>query len=268
MRHFRLERYAPSPELGRFVDRFWKTEWQLAEPFVQTIVTYPVVNLVVQADGSAVVSGVQRENDERRIDGTGWAFGVMFRPGGFRCLVDGPMLDLVDRRVPASDLFGPAADVLADAVVAAAGDPERIMLTTRFLLERLPGAPTVGEELSALVEAAAEGSEPVTRASELAARHGVSLRTLQRLFAEHVGIGPKAVLDRYRVQRAAEAALSPVTSWADVAQRLGYADQAHLTADLSGTFGAPPDTYAREESGERRRELRAAVPVGVEADEA
>src|SRR5690606_10297793 len=134
-------------------------------------------------------------------DGDGWALGAMFRPGGFRPLVDVPMRSLVDQRVPGAELFGAAADALATAIVHATGDGERVALFERFLLERLqperlPSEPTVGEQLSDLVERAVAGDRPVTRSTELAQRFGVSTRTLQRLFAEHVGVGPKVMLDR------------------------------------------------------------------------
>ncbi len=246
-RGFTLHNWAPDPPLDRFVNRFWKTRWSLPEPFVQTIVTHPVVNLVVQADGSAVISGVHRNNDSRRLDGDGWALGAMFRPGGFRPFMREPLTSLTDRRVTANEVFGAAGDQLAAAIVSAATDTERIALLTDFLLARAPTAPTVGEQISELVEFASLCRPVITQVSELARRHGVSQRTLERRFGEHIGVSPKWVLDRYRLHATAGAALKPVTSWADVAQDLGYSDQAHLTSSFSQAFGTPPATYARRE---------------------
>ncbi len=250
--HFSLERWDPDPPLDRFVDRFWRTAWDLAQPFTQVIVTFPVVNFVFQADGSAVVSGVQRHNDDRRLEGTGWALGVMFRVGGFRPFTDRPMAALVDRRVPAAEVFGPAVHALTAAVLEAPSDERRIGLIEDFLDGLAPDARTPGEDISDLVDAAVGAAPPLTRAADLAERACVSSRTLQRLFQEHVGVGPKAVLDRYRVQGAGEAARRPVPSWAEVAAQFGYADQAHLTADMSRTFGEPPATYSRRERGNDR----------------
>jgi AraC-like DNA-binding protein len=248
LRHFTLERFDPDARLGRFVDRFWRTSWDLPEPFEQTIVAFPVVNLVFQADGSATFTGVQRSRDERRLEGTGWALGAMFRPGGFRPLSGVSMATLTGRRFPAEGLFGPPVRELAAALIRTDDILEQVRLITAFLDRLLPDEPTIGEDLSALIEAAASDAQPVTQVSELARRHRTSVRTLQRLFAEHVGMGPKAVLDRYRVLAAAELARNPPASWSEVVHRLGYADQAHLTADLSSTFGAPPAAYARDQS--------------------
>ncbi len=245
---FRIDRFPAPPPLDRFIDRFWRTEWHLREPFVQSIVTFPVVNLVIQADGSAMVSGVQRHNDERALDGDGWALGAMFRPAGFRPFVAAPLSTYADQRLPAAEVFGPAFDEVAAAVVGAEGGPAAVAALSQFLLERAPTETTPGEALSDLVETAVAEQPPVTRVDDLADRAGVSARSLQRLFAEHVGVSPKVVLHRYRVQAAGEAARDPARSWTDEAQRLGYADQAHLTADLSRHFGAPPATYARGEA--------------------
>lgn len=252
MERFSYANWAPDAPLDRFVRRFWKTAWDLPAPFVQTIVTHPAVNLVVQADGSVTVSGIHCANDERRLAGTGWALGVLFRAGGFRPFVEVAMAELSGSRLPAAELFGPEAVELGETVAAATDDARRLAAVSAFLARRAPAQPTVGEQLSALVEQAAEARPPVTSVAALAQRHGVSVRTLQRLFVEHVGVGPKWVLDRGRLHAAAESAIAPsgpVTSWADVAQRLGYADQAHLTAAFSSTFGTPPATYARLENG-------------------
>jgi transcriptional regulator GlxA family with amidase domain len=72
------------------------------------------------------------------------------------------------------------------------------------------------------------------------------VRTLQRLFAEHVGPGPKWVIRRYRLQEVVGRleAGGPV-DWADLAATLGYADQAHLSRDFADLFGEPPTRYAR-----------------------
>ena len=246
--HFTMQQWAPDPPIDRFVTRYWKTAWDLPEPFVQPIVTYPAVNVVVQADGSAVVSGVQRANDQRELRGSGWALGALFRSGGFRPFVTVPMGELVDQRVPMAQLFGHDAVELACRIVDSHDDEERLTVFSTFFSARAPTERTVGEDISDLVEWAASSYPPVTSVTELALHVGVSQRTLQRSFVEHVGIGPKRVLNRLRVQSAAAAARAPVTSWADVAHQLGYADQAHLTSAVSAAYGAPPAAFARQEA--------------------
>ncbi|MGH3421218.1 MAG: helix-turn-helix domain-containing protein, partial [Streptosporangiaceae bacterium] len=76
---------------------------------------------------------------------------------------------------------------------------------------------------------------------QLSAESGMTARSLQRLFADYVGVSPKWVMRRARLHEAAERADSgePV-DWAALASDLGYADQAHLTRDFTVTIGVPP----------------------------
>jgi AraC-like DNA-binding protein len=83
------------------------------------------------------------------------------------------------------------------------------------------------------------------RVDQLSAESGMTARSLQRLFADYVGVSPKWVMRRARLHEAAEHADSgePV-DWAALASDLGYADQAHLTRDFTVTIGVPPTRYA------------------------
>ncbi|MBW8705664.1 Transcriptional activator FeaR [Streptomyces sp. MBT84] len=88
-------------------------------------------------------------------------------------------------------------------------------------------------------------SDPaVLRVSQLAAIAHMSVRQLQRLFAEYVGIGPKWVIRRARMQEAAARAATDPQDWSALAAELGYADQAHFTRDFTACIGASPAKYA------------------------
>ena len=65
-RHFRLTRYAPSPDLAHLVERFWFVEWDLREPFTQELITHPCVNLVFE-DRVALIHGVVTGRERARL---------------------------------------------------------------------------------------------------------------------------------------------------------------------------------------------------------
>ena len=76
---------------------------------------------------------------------------------------------------------------------------------------------------------------------------GVSLRTVQRLYSEYVGVGPKWVLQRYRLHEAlAQLHQGPDTDWARFALGLGYYDQAHFVRDFRAPVGRTPVRYERQ----------------------
>lgn len=242
-RHFDLTFHAPDPPLDRFIDRSWVVQWNLSAPFDQDVVTHPAVNLVFE-NGQATVVGVKRDKFTRHLEGSGRVLGVKFRPGGFRPFMNAQMSTLTDRTLPIENIFGHAGNRLA-AEVGAEGDNEsQIRLIHRFFSRLAPSGATVGETLSSAVELIA--SDPTLgRVDDLAQRLGTGVRHLQRLFAEHVGINPKWVIQRCRVRRVGEAALGNDPQWAELALELGYSDQTHLTREFKSTFGSPPARYAQ-----------------------
>lgn len=75
----------------------------------------------------------------------------------------------------------------------------------------------------------------------LAGETGMTVRNLQRLFTEHVGVGPKWLIRRYRLPEVTERmAAGGVIQWAELAADLGYADQAHFVRDFISMFGESP----------------------------
>ncbi len=85
----------------------------------------------------------------------------------------------------------------------------------------------------------------VAKVDDVVRLAGLSKRTLERLFREYVGVGPKWVIQRYRLHEAAEyAATGKPLDWADLAARLGYADQAHFIRDFKRIVGQSPSRYA------------------------
>ncbi len=85
----------------------------------------------------------------------------------------------------------------------------------------------------------------IARVDQLAAATASSVRRLQRLFAEHVGVAPKWVIRRYRLREVTERmAAGGRVEWAAVAADLGYADQPHLTRDFARVTGMTPGQFA------------------------
>ena len=84
------------------------------------------------------------------------------------------------------------------------------------------------------------------RVEQVAALGAMSVRSLQRLFAGYVGVSPKAVLARYRLQDAAATIdAEEAVDLADLAASLGWFDQAHFSRDFRAVVGVPPSTYLR-----------------------
>ena len=171
----------------------------------------------------------------RELAGRGSVVGAAFRPGVFRALADGPVSALVDREVEVADVPALASEPAWDGAMA------------DWLRAHLPaeGPGPAAREAGELVARVA-ADPTIARVDRLAAAAGLGMRSLQRLFSEHVGSGPKWVIRRYRLQEVVDRLEAGTrVDWAGLAAELGYADQAHLSRDFADLFGEPPTWYAR-----------------------
>jgi AraC-like DNA-binding protein len=247
---FHLARYGPSAALAPFVDFYWIIRWDLrGQPdHEQTILPHPNVNLAFEESGAAIY-GVDTRLFVRVLTGRGQGMGVRFRAGCFRPFWQAPVSQLSDRVVPAARLFGSRAESARQAIMRAGANAEADMVAhaEALLCSVRPGPDPAAEQAATLV-ARITDDPALRRVDQLSAASGMSVRGLQRLFADYVGVSPKWVMRRARLHDAADRADSgQVVDWATIAADLGYADQAHLTRDFTATIGVPPTRYARPE---------------------
>lgn len=233
-----------SPGVARFVERYWSVRWALddGESFTSETLPHPTVNVVFEAEGSAA-HGIPHARFSRTLVGEGWVFGVKFRPGAFAPFMDAPIGHLTNTSLPVEKVFGDAI-VPVDAAIRASNDDTRaITLFERFLEPRLPAYDPELDRVLEIMRVALDDPS-LSDVDAFAARASVPVRTLQRLFKEHIGVAPKWVLRRFRIQEAAERAMrDPDVSFAALAHALGYADQAHFARDFRAHVGKTPTEY-------------------------
>jgi AraC-like DNA-binding protein len=241
--HGRLE--APA-DLADRIEHFWSVRWNLEglPAQVQETLPHPNVHLVVEP-GTIAAWGVHTGRWTRVLQGRSAAFGIKFRPGGFRALLGRAVSTIADSAIAADTLFGADAATLGE-VLACDGDDAAAAFASEFLRPRLPPIDDAALLAGHIVDSAADDLE-LRSAEELARRFGMSLRALQRLFSEQVGVGPKWVVNRFRIHEAvARVQAGQPVSWAGLAQDLGYFDQAHFIADFRKLVGKTPGDYALE----------------------
>jgi AraC-like DNA-binding protein len=242
--HFALTRHAPAPEVAERIDRHWIVRWDLRgrSPFTQDVLPHPCVNLVFQ-EGEGRVFGVVRHRFSRRLEGAGMAVGTKFRPGAFAAFVDIPMSRLVGRSVPVAEAFGADGARLERDVACHGDEAEQVAAVERFVADRLP-EDDEGFELVGDVVADMLALPPGARVEEVAVRHDLSERTLQRLFRRYIGLGPKWVLQRYRLHEAAERmAAGEGDDLTRLALELGYFDLPHFTTHFRRVVGRSPAAF-------------------------
>ncbi|MFK0173579.1 helix-turn-helix domain-containing protein [Streptomyces sp. NPDC090306] len=161
-----------------------------------------------------------------------WA-GVRFAPGTAPALLGVPAAELRDLRVDLADLW-PAAHVRRlRRRVDAAADPAAALEAEA--LARAADAGPPDPLLGILVAALGAGRPVAGTADEL----GLGARQLHRRSVAAFGYGPKTLARVLRLQRALALARAGVPL-AETAARAGFADQAHLTRDVTELAGMPP----------------------------
>lgn len=265
-----VDRLAPPPDLTEALVHLWIPEWDLppGQVLTQAVLTYPVVNLVVQPgapEGDVALHGPRTTVSHRALAGRGWAVGALLRPAAVPALLAAvpggavaPALVDASARLDEPDLLAEVAAAMRPDVPAR--HQRAVDVVARWLRARLAaaGAPDPdGRLANALLDVVAGGGDSAElprRVDEVAARLGLSVRTVQRLSLAHTGLTPAALLRRRRLQDAADRLRrDPGLDLARLAQETGYADHAHLTRDFRAVLGVTPS------------DVRAGVPTSAGA---
>ena len=241
---YRHLRFAPPVELADWIEHFWLEAWQFdaSAPQTREVLPHPSIQLVFAPKRSRIY-GVQLSRFVRRLVGNERIFGIKFRPGAFYPFLRKPVSSLADTSIVVTELFPEAADT-ENEVLACRHDEEMVHVATHFLLANLPPRDPNVDRARQIVEEIANDSS-ITRVEHLIARWDIHERTLQRLFDRYVGASPRWVIKRYRIYEALESVGTAARAgWADLAQNLGYFDQAHFSNDFKKLVGCSPSEYA------------------------
>ncbi|MCF6746111.1 helix-turn-helix transcriptional regulator [Blastococcus sp. KM273128] len=246
-----MHRYTAAPEFEGLLQRFWVPVWSVppGREAPQRVLQYPVALLVV-ADGYARFYGVVPGLSTTTLTGEGWAVGVMCAPAAGALLTGGPMSRYTGRHVDVAEVLGAAGEELTGRVRAAMTpdprSPEAHGAAMAAFGDALRPFLPVDDEGRLVNEVVAfvEGDREVVRVAQVCERFGLSERALQRLVHRRLGLTPKWLIQRRRLQEAAERLRGRPAGLGEVAAVLGYADQAHFTRDFARVTGTTPGRFA------------------------
>ena len=233
-----FDRFELGPDLVDLVRHVWVPQWAVPDGEVrpQRVLSYPAINAVIEPHVTALY-GPDSRVQVRELRGTSWAVGILFRPAA------GPLLTATD---PVA-LVGSSEPLPA----APAGPVGRIMAEHAYVRDEikeilrdwlLPLAADVDERGRLVNEACrlAEEDPGLTRA-DLAARVGLSPRSLERLVRSHIGMTPKWLIECRRLQHAATTLFtSPDTDLSVLAAELEYTDYSHFSRQYQHVIGESP----------------------------
>ncbi len=224
-----VERFAASPLVA--------CTWEQAPTarHEQQIVPDACVDLI-WSGGRLTVAGPDTGPRVVTLEPASRLVGVRLRPGAAGAILGLPASELRDVSPDAAEVLG--RDVVAALLqaLASGSDPHALLLRA----VGLRGA----REPDPLVVAAVEAlGRPRARVAPVAAELGVSARQLQRRVSDAVGYGPKMLQRVLRFRRLQVLAPAPLV---ELALDAGYADQAHMTAEVTQLAGVSPVRFLKD----------------------
>jgi AraC-like DNA-binding protein len=172
-------------------------------------------------------------NTKMRIHPLKDYFVVHFLPGMMPLFADLKPTDLTEKFIPLKKVLGTDTATLVDTIQSTKSFESRQRFMEEFFRRsRLETVFREGPHITAVqMIRSCHGQITV---SELAGQLGLHIRTIERMFLEHVGLSPKKFIRLIRFQAALQHLKNdgPFANLADLAYSFGYTDQSHLIKDF------------------------------------
>ena len=231
LKHCQLTRFPPSAEFSNIIENYWVVEWDLTDkqPYIQANLPHPAQHLVIDVNHQTGIFGVNSGRSSYRLAGRGRIFGVKFWPGAFHSLARKPVNTLTDKCTSTNDVFSVTDMDLKEELRASKSFLEfsqKIESLVRELCPEMNSSAKLVREIVAFID----DNKDLASVRTLTEHFDQSPKSLQRLFNTYVGVGPKCVIDRYRIIEAIDQLNNGGTAnITELAYQLGYFDQAHFS---------------------------------------
>jgi AraC-like DNA-binding protein len=178
-----------------------------------------------------------------RSAGCSHIVGASLLPAGVEPLLGVPARIIGDRIALLDDVIGSRAADIEESIVSATDDALVRLGDSLVRLARSRELHAVAARVVHRVRTA--GGQK--RIDALANETNLSARQLERVFREHVGLGPKTYSRLVRFDRAArEIAFRGTMAWTHFALTHGYSDQAHFLNEFKEFAGVTPAQFESE----------------------
>lgn len=249
-----LKTFAPSKLLAPYVTAIWDYEDLTGSdnlmlsilPDTATYLCFLYADLLQTTHKGGVyttrsgLAGFQSFRSD--LGGLGKVSGVSARitPWGLNAFRSGIVKDCAEKRVDCRDIFPRySIEKIEDKLSNMRTAKERVQCVEDFLLAVLNRD---NEDL--LIQkacrdlSASNGNHPIRM---LARNLGLTERTFERRFLNHVGATPKKYARVVRLRHAIFQRKT-LSTWADVACAVGYYDQSHMIHDFQKLYGISPES--------------------------
>jgi AraC-like DNA-binding protein len=249
--------FVPDPRLKPFVKCYWIVEG--IDQSKQKIVPDGFSELIfhfqdpyeistshkTEVQPLTLVAGQLHSPIFLRPTGRSGVMGIKFTATGMWRMFRFPMRELVNQAIPIHDLLKDQIRSISDQLHFAVSNDQRIQIIEKLLFEKLNEA--MGDE--SVVDLVIRGivkDKGTTNILKLALQHKVSLRKLERLFNQQVGISAKLYARLVRFNHVFSLIQTPTLTRSDVTFLGGYFDQSHFNREFKEFSGENPESWTRQ----------------------
>jgi|WetSurMetagenome_2_1015567.scaffolds.fasta_scaffold102780_2 AraC-like DNA-binding protein len=244
IKKYHMVRTPPCEALQPLIEFFYEISWKMPVDEKQLLESLPAPSVhLIFMNGEAEISGPIKRRFSYLMENQGYLFGAKFWPGSFRMICDECQSNLADKRLPAKWILGDSILPITDAFFCSIQAGERLSIVQNYLRylykpneEQIPVIKKIFADI--------EQQKTIFTVAQLAALQKMTVRSLQRLFKEYVGVSPKWAIQLFRLREAAQQMESQ--NYIDLSQlafELGYSDQAHFSKDFKRITGKTPKSY-------------------------
>lgn len=203
---------------------------------------------IVWTSGTLCVAGPDTRPILSRMPDHAIVVGLRFHPGAASAWLGQPLSEIANLRVPLSEFWGDDATRLLYRAAAGRSAKQVANDLEALLVGRLAVAGRADPRIAFLRRTAGDNCAPAQLGLEqLAARLGLSERTLRRRCVDAFGYGFKTLDRVLRFQRFFRLAARPEKpNLSELAVRAGYADQAHMNREVQRMSGMTAGAFVAQ----------------------
>jgi len=171
--------------------------------------------------------------------------GVRFHPHAGSCFVKENIERLHNQVVSFADISGSEVHVLGERLLNTQDWNARISLVEHFLLTMLSSHQKRSGRISVVTSIIQElkHEQFFDNIENVASRHGITSRYLQKLFLQHTGLTPKLYSKINRFQNSLKLVSKKDKTLTSIAYDCGYFDQSHFIREFKSFTGVTPSGY-------------------------
>jgi len=179
-----------------------------------------------------------------RIPGYSKVFGIRFHPAAAAIFLNEDVSNLNDQVLELQSVVGNNANDLHSKLQEAKSDEVRIQLTDSYLLNEIAQSRLINKvDLVQQVMNELTKKDFFDNIENVAERHGITSRYLQKLFVQQTGLSPKLYSKINRFQNSVVLLGQKDLSLTSIAYSCGYFDQSHFIREFKSFTGFAPSAF-------------------------